>query len=683
MSTQEKSSLIQLNWLDPAKSENIELIKPLPLTIGRDSETNAIALSSNFVSDQHARLEWRDNQVVIVDLTSKNGTFVNGRPINQATVLPPATAFQIGPYVFTSEPVATRSKDKIEPPLLFGHTDTIWPSLDAVEDTSRSVKINFDTPADRTDGTGLTFDPLTDALTAPTTAGPLKPDPLPALFRRQIVPVSELSKIAPVETATYLTVGGGLGSFTWVDHLVVSGVDPAHITAIGFEPKPYGRYHRLCRNSQIPSYERLRSNSDSCPDNLWGWPGYAVREMWDDVRHGRFGHALQVSWQIFNEPFVQTYTPIADKVFASIDREAERIGWSKIWRQGRVRAIRKTDDGRYVIAFSHLKPGQGSQHRLILCHYLHLAVGYPGVRFLPDLQAYRQSTGDFQHVVNAYEDHDHLYDSLKRQGGVVLLRGRGIVASRIIQRIDEIQAQSEAPIGILHLMRTPLAEGNRYNKSQREVDNHWEFQPFNWPKAAWGGELRGKLGQADDEDRDQLLNAWGGTTTADRKDWREMIERGLREGWYEIQFGQMQQVRPDPSGRIATTIQGTSVVEREITLLTDYIIDATGLDSDIDNSPLLKDMVTHYDLPRNPKRRLQVSDDFEIETLRNDTGRVYASGISTLGGPYAPVDSFLGLQYAALRAVDDLTAQGAPQLQRLNGIRSLSQWIRWAIGVKP
>ena len=657
MFTPEKPALVQIRWLDPTKAENIELVKSLPVTIGRDQQENAIGLGSQFVSDRHARLEWQNNQIMIVDLGSKNGTFVDGERIERATALPPTTAFRIGPYIFNYEIVsAAATKPQLEPLAL------------APEITS---------------DTGLTFDPFTDALTAPSPVAQVDREPLPSLFKRKIVPMAELTKIAPVETTTYLTVGGGLGSFTWVDHLVIGGADPAHITAIGFEPKPYGRYERLCRNSQIPAHERLRSNSDSCPDNIWGWPGYAVREMWHDALRGRFRRVLGIGWQIFNEPFVQTYTPVAKNVFDSIDREAKRIGWHEIWRQGRVRAIRKTDDGRYIIAYSHIKPDRISQHRLIVCQYLHLAVGYPGVRFLPDLQTYRQKTGDFQHVVNAYEDHDHIYEALKEKGGVVTLRGRGIVASRIIQRLDEIRTKYNVPIGILHLMRSPLAEGNHYNRSQRTVNNHWEFQPFNWPKAAWGGELRGKLDRADDEERAELLEAWGGTTTADRKDWREMVERGIREGWYEIQFGTVQSVKSTATGRIATTVQGTSVVERKITLLTDYIIDATGLDSDIDGSPLLQDLATHYELPRNPQRRLQVSNNFEIDTLRNEAGRVYAAGISTLGGPYAPVDSFLGLQYAALCSVDDLKARRAPNLRRLNGIRSLAQWVRWAIGVKP
>ncbi|MFK7804519.1 MAG: FHA domain-containing protein, partial [Anaerolineae bacterium] len=169
---------------------------------------------------------------------------------------------------------------------------------------------------------------------------------LPAMFDTEVVNEHQLNAIYPTAESRFLTVGGGLGSFVWVDTLVVSGISPADITAIGMEAKPYGRYQRLCANSQIPNHERLRSNSDSCPDNVWGWPGYAVREIGRECAKGRLRQAIGVGWQIFNEPYVQTYTPIAGDVFKSVDREAERIGWDKMFQQGRVRAIRKTDRGR-------------------------------------------------------------------------------------------------------------------------------------------------------------------------------------------------------------------------------------------------------------------------------------------------------------------------------------------------
>ncbi|KAA3663844.1 MAG: hypothetical protein DWQ04_08765 [Chloroflexi bacterium] len=87
------------------------------------------------------------------------------------------------------------------------------------------------------------------------------------------------------------------------------------------------------------------------------------------------------------------------------------------------------------------------------------------------------------------------------------------------------------PISVLHLMRSPNGEGNQYGKAQRQVGNHWEFQPFNWPKAAWGGDLRPVLADGSTQTQMQLYAQWGGTTTADRVDWREMVNDGLHDGW--------------------------------------------------------------------------------------------------------------------------------------------------------
>jgi pSer/pThr/pTyr-binding forkhead associated (FHA) protein len=506
----------------------------------------------------------------------------------------------------------------------------------------------------------------------------------PALFEQEIVPVAGLRKLdLPLEETTYLAIGGGLGSFVWVNHLVIYGADPAQVVSIGLESKPHGRYEKLCINSQIPTHERLRSDSGSTPDNLWGWPGYAIREVWSSLLNGRIIQAGQAAWQIFGEPsLAQTYTPISGQVFASIDKEAKRIGWEKIWRYGHVKAIRKTDDGRYVIAYTKSNREAGQRYALMIASHVHVAVGYPGIRFLPDLQNYREETRDFKAVVNAYEEHEHVYEHLRKEGGVILLRGRGIVASRIVQRVYETRAQNNN-IALLHLLRSPLLEGNKYGRSQRAVEHHWEFQPFNWPKACWGGELRAVLEQADDPTRDQLLNDWGGTTTADRSDWREMVNEGVREGWYQIRFGSVKNVEREEDGQLVTVIRGKEVFEEEARLVADFIVDCTGLEAKIETNPLLKDLLEHHDLARNPKGRLKVANDFEITGMRNGVGRMYASGAMTLGGPYAAVDSFLGLQYAAQISVDALTKHRAPGLRYLNGIRSVSQWLRWARGVAP
>src|SRR5262249_51378554 len=157
---------------------------------------------------------------------------------------------------------------------------------------------------------------------------------VPAAFSQTHVSLQELERSGtPLEQADYLAIGGGLGSFVWVDHLRIFGAAYDQVVALGLEPKPYTRFERLCCNSQITSHQRLRSNSDACPDNLWGWPGYAMRECWSSLRRGDIRNAAQVSWQVFGEPtFAETYTPRASAVYNAIEREATRIGWNRIWR---------------------------------------------------------------------------------------------------------------------------------------------------------------------------------------------------------------------------------------------------------------------------------------------------------------------------------------------------------------
>ena len=129
------------------------------------------------------------------------------------------------------------------------------------------------------------------------------------------------------------------------------------------------------------------------------------------------------------------------------------------------------------------------------------------------------------------------------------------------------------------------------------------------------------------------------------------------------------------------------------------------MDAKVKTSPLLEDLVNQYNLPLNHLGRLSISNDFELREMRSPLtpvnqgktsnallskgswgdrgGRMYAAGAITLGGPYAPVDSFLGLQYAALRSIESLAAARAPGMQSLGAVRSLTQWWKWALNQSP
>ncbi|PSB03882.1 hypothetical protein C7B76_32330, partial [filamentous cyanobacterium CCP2] len=651
---------IQLAWDDPATGERRSPTLTVPIAFGREfarmpdmlngQRVARIVLESGQVSRFHALIAQDGAGLVITDQNSANGVFVNGN--RQArSFLTTGDVIQIGPYQISV---------------------TMGASVAPASPSGSK-------------GSTIIFHPETD-LPVPNLAPPPAPTGAafpPSIFQAQQVSLRELMSTGyPIQEYDYAALGAGLGSFIWVDFLRIGGVKAEQIVALGIEGKPYARYQRLCVNSQIPPHERLRSNSDSCPDNIWGWPSYALREAWHDFTRGRIDQSFKYLWQVFGEPtFAETYTPRSGNVFASIDREANRIGWSQIYQYGRIRAIRKTDDGRYVIAYSRASANR-RDYGYIVAKYVHLATGYPGIQVLQDLQDYREKTRDFKTVVNAYEEHEHIYQHLAEFGGTVMIRGRGIVASRIVQRIFEIRRKNPK-VALLHLLRSPKPQGNRFGKAQRAVKNFYELQPFNWPKACWGGDLRVMLEKATPEERQQLLRDWGGTTTADRIDWQHIARDGLAQGWYQVVFGEVEKVEADGQGGTLTYIQERDF-KGKIQLQADFIIDATGLDAKVKTNPLLDDLVNHYRLPINPLGRLAVSNEFELVEMRSGTqGRMYAAGAMTLGGPYAAVDSFLGLQYAALRAVDHVAKHRSPNLHRTNGLGSFLQWMKWLFNASP
>jgi pSer/pThr/pTyr-binding forkhead associated (FHA) protein len=674
---------VRLTWSDIVTGEGQELVAPLPISFGRATE-NTIALNSNRVSRKHAVLKAENGRMILEDLGSTNGTYVNSDRITQVP-LSSGASFHIGPFHFTLTKEAAPGRPlqadknaqegKIQPA-----SPVYPPDKTAAFSQSFIGRLAGISPKEST----LVFHDKTGDV-MPLAPKTLVEEPLPlGGLRQPVIPLREIyGSGLPVMETTYLTVGGGLGSFAWVDHLRIYGVAAEQIVALGLEPLPFGRYQRLCQNSQIPGHERLRSNSESCPDNIWGWPSYGLREIWHSLGHGQIGNATRVAFQVFGEPVLtDTYTPRSGDVFRAVEREARRIGWDRILRYGKARALRKTDDGRYVVAYTWTNERGQSVWQFAVARYVHLAMGYPAIRILEDVQDYRERTHDVQHAVNAYEKHEQVYDELLKNGGVVIVRGRGIVASRVIQRLYEVR-QKNKNVVIIHVHRSPVPVGHSDGYAHRLVVNHVELQPFNWPKACWTGSMRLRLERADDEERDRLLNDWGGTTTADRRDWQRMAKQGLQEGWYQIYFGEVKRITRTETGRMSIHLSTGKPNQPEMTVIGDFMIDCTGLVASIESNPVLKDMVDCYHLGLNPKSRLKVSNDFEVMGMSNGPGRVYANGVMTLGGPHAAVDSFLGLQYAAMRSVEDLVAQHAPGLRPLTPVRSFSQWVRWTQGAQP
>jgi hypothetical protein len=89
----------------------------LPATFGRDGGVASVVLDDTDVSRRHARLELVDDELLLTDLGSTNGTYVNdARVVRQA--LAPGDRIRIGQYDLTWRLVDPQATVKVTPHLL-------------------------------------------------------------------------------------------------------------------------------------------------------------------------------------------------------------------------------------------------------------------------------------------------------------------------------------------------------------------------------------------------------------------------------------------------------------------------------------------------------------------------------------------------------------------------------------
>jgi hypothetical protein len=471
----------------------------------------------------------------------------------------------------------------------------------------------------------------------------------------------------PVVDAPFVTVGGGFVSFVTVDYLRIAGVPTSQIRVLSNIDEPWQTYEYLTRVSQIPKPERIRSDSSSRPDNIWGFPSYALSEAWQD-------RTLRPILHVVVEPvFADYWTPRVGMVFASMRREADRIRYPEMLVKGVVRMVRRRAAGGY---FTVLTPpaGTGPAKRVVYrSRFVHLAVGYAGLRFLPDLQEFRERYGDFQRVVNAYEPHEHVYEYLKTAPGAVVVRGGGIVASRVLQRLMDDRAAFGLRTEITHIFRTYVTGAHGPHPwARRRGGDGWAYQGFNYPKSVWGGQLKASMRRLEGAERAAAYKLMGGTNTPKRRHWQRQLREGREGGWYRTMHGTVERVEPGTDGRLTSTVRRGDETHR---VNADYIIDCTGLEADITEHRLFADLLEHGGVGRNPLGRLDVERHFEVKGTASGDGALYASGTATLGGYFPGVDTFLGLQVAAQEIADDLARRG--WCRRIGPVRSTTEWLRW------
>ena len=361
---------------------------------------------------------------------------------------------------------------------------------------------------------------------------------------------------------------------------------------------PWQTYEYLTRVSQIPRPERIRSDSASRPDNLWGFPSYAATEAWQERKWGQL-------WHVFTEPmWADYYTPKAGRVFEGLERESKRIGWDQMLVKGQVRMVRKRQGGGYFIILTPkagLTPTKRVAYR---AEYVHLAVGYPGLRYLKELQDFRTEHQDFHHVVSAYEEHEHIYEAARTKPITVMLRGGGIVASRVLARLMDDREKYHLQTQIVHLFRTFIDDYHSPNEqkirawNKRKGGNGFAYQGFNYPKSVWGGQLKAEMRKLEGEQRAHQVQADGRHQHAVAPELAGPDGPGPREGWYRIMQGTVDDMKL-ADGKIVSMAKTPN---GPLELAADYIIDCTGLEADIAEHRVLKDLMRALRRRAQPER---------------------------------------------------------------------------------
>ncbi|WP_242034450.1 FHA domain-containing protein [Aphanizomenon flos-aquae] len=267
--------------------EQEKQVFPLPVALGRDitqlptvinGETvSPVVLldSSKQISRFHAQITLENNELYVED-KSANGTELNGEKlIKKRRALNSGDRLGIGNYTITVVPVRAEDENAT---IVLESKSTIFNPQSEIIPVSR-VRKSLDSQS------SIIFNPYTDALEEQTPdAVTIQTAGFPYhlnFWNAEKVSLEAIRRSGVLVRETeYLACGGGMGSFVWVDMLRIAGVKPENIKVLSVQDKPYKRYESLLKNCQIPRHKRIRSGSDSCPDNIWGWPGYALRDTW-------------------------------------------------------------------------------------------------------------------------------------------------------------------------------------------------------------------------------------------------------------------------------------------------------------------------------------------------------------------------------------------------------------------
>tara|TARA_B100000929_G_scaffold274875_1_gene248373 strand:+ start:547 stop:990 length:444 start_codon:yes stop_codon:yes gene_type:complete len=99
---QNQHPVSSLMTIEPEDSQGTEYLIEEEIFLGRAEECT-IAISDTFASHRHARVFLEDSALYLEDLTSTNGTFVNGEKIEKPYLLKYRDRIQIGNTVLEAK----------------------------------------------------------------------------------------------------------------------------------------------------------------------------------------------------------------------------------------------------------------------------------------------------------------------------------------------------------------------------------------------------------------------------------------------------------------------------------------------------------------------------------------------------------------------------------------------------
>ena len=74
-----------------------------PITIGRETDNTIVITDDTFISGHHSRITFVGGSVLLDDLASKNGTYLNGSPISQQRTVHTGDRIQVGYTVLEAQ----------------------------------------------------------------------------------------------------------------------------------------------------------------------------------------------------------------------------------------------------------------------------------------------------------------------------------------------------------------------------------------------------------------------------------------------------------------------------------------------------------------------------------------------------------------------------------------------------